>query len=273
MDIPKNGVIFFDSGIGGLTVLAECRARIPEEIFYYYGDNVHAPYGNLPKDTVQKFVFAAFKKMELLQPKAAVLACNTATALCVDCLRKKYAFPIIGAEPAIFAAAKQGGTVFVLTTRATYESARFQNLCKKTQQIYPNCRLFLQPCDALAGEIERNIQLKNWDVAPFLPTGNPDGVVLGCTHYIYVKEDIAQFYNAKIYDGNVGMANRLQSLLPKTDTFYAENPLNTSAFFDNIFFLGKCKWSNKRIYEQMFGTKTPPNGCRVVKNPKKLKKI
>ena len=255
MDIPKNGVFFFDSGIGGLTVLAQCRKRIPQEIFYYYGDNEHAPYGNLSENVVRSLVLDVFKQTEYLQPQAAVLACNTATAVCVDTLRRKYTFPIVGAEPAVVSAAKQGGTVFVLTTRATYESNRFQNLCRKTAETYPSSCLVLHPCDSLAGEIEKNIFSKTWDVTPFLPTGNPDAVVLGCTHYIYVKQQIAQFYNAKVYDGNTGMANRLQSLILKTTQNIPKTECNDSCFFDNIFFLGKCKWSNKHVYEQMFGIK------------------
>ena len=64
MKIPKGGVAFFDSGIGGLTVMAACRERIGKEIFYYYGDNAHAPYGNLTPKQIRRFVFSAFSSKE-----------------------------------------------------------------------------------------------------------------------------------------------------------------------------------------------------------------
>lgn len=81
MQIPQGGVAFFDSGIGGLTVLAKCKQRLPNEIFYYYGDNERAPYGNLPPDQIERYVFQAFDELQSLKIKAAVIACNTATAV------------------------------------------------------------------------------------------------------------------------------------------------------------------------------------------------
>jgi glutamate racemase len=270
MDIPKNGVFFFDSGIGGLTVLAECKKQMPSETFYYYGDNTRAPYGNLKEETIFRFVSSVFDAFSFLTPQAAVLACNTATAVCVERLRRQYSFPIVGAEPAIVSAAKGGGVSLVLTTRATYQSARFQSLCKNIEKAYPQCRLLLQPCDGLAGEIERRIFTPNWDVRPFLPTATPDSVVLGCTHYVYMKEQIAAHYKAKTYDGNEGMAKRLRYYIEKTPPKAIETTAFDACHYDGIYFLGESKWSNKCVYEQMFGVKTPQSGCRVVKYPKNL---
>ena len=156
MGIPKGGIAFFDSGIGGLTVLNECKKRLPWETFYYYGDNKRAPYGNLSAEKIKKYVARAFKRFQRLRVKAVVLACNTVTAVCVEELRMKYPFPIIGAEPAVLPAAKGGCETFVLTTRATYESKRFQALLKKAASLYPKTKISAFPCDGLAGEIEKN---------------------------------------------------------------------------------------------------------------------
>ena len=213
MRIEKGGVAFFDSGIGGLTVVNACRKWLPETLFYYYGDNRHAPYGNLPPEKIKKYVFQIFKRFEKMQVGAAVVACNTATAVCIEELRTKFSFPIIGAEPALMVGAKKGLNVAVLTTRATYESARLRQLCRKVESTYPNVRLRLFPCDGLAGEVEKHIFAKEYDYTSFLPKFSPDVVVLGCTHYVYIARQIEGFYQCPVVDGNEGIGRRLISIL------------------------------------------------------------
>lgn len=258
MDKIQGGVGFFDSGIGGLTVLAECKKHIHDQVFYYYGDNAHAPYGNLPERVIEKYVFSAFDTFAELKVESAVIACNTATAVCVEKLRKTYPFPIIGAEPALLPAVKEKGDVFVLTTRATYESLRFQNLCDRARKKYPLANVTAFPCDNLAGEIERNLFTPNYDYTPFLPKGNPTHVVLGCTHYIYLKSQIARFYNCKVIDGNEGIAKRLKYFL---DDISVKNrnsrPLSTTTLDSPansapVFFIGGQKNTNEHVFEQMF---------------------
>lgn len=218
MKIPVNGVSFFDSGIGGLTVMHACRARLPNEIFYYYGDNDHAPYGNLPTETLRSYVAEAFALFQNLQVKAVVLACNTVTACCVEDLRREYSFPIIGAEPAVLSAGKEGGKILALATVATCKSARFQKLCQNANEKYPNAEIIPMPCPCLAGEIEEKItRLQTSEFALPLPPERPDGVVLGCTHYIYIKKKIQAFYGCKTYDGNQAIAKRLETVL-KSET-------------------------------------------------------
>ncbi|MBQ9728756.1 MAG: glutamate racemase [Clostridia bacterium] len=246
MYIPEGGIAFFDSGIGGLTTLCECAKRIFGENFYYYGDNTHAPYGNLSYEIIRNYVFNAFDNIACFRPKAAVVACNTATAVCVEDLRKRYSFPIVGAEPAIFAAAKNGGLVYVLSTKATFESIRFRQLCRRVETFYPNCTLVPYACEGLAGEIESRLLDTEYDFTGSLPKGDPDSVVLGCTHYIFIKKQIEQFYACSCYDGNAGMAQRLRSFLPSD---FSENGTQNSP---SIFFLGNAKNTNQTIYEQMF---------------------
>lgn len=211
--IPLGGVAFFDSGVGGLTVLNACANRFSGEKFYYYGDNERAPYGNLPPTLIRRYTDEIFQSFSRLQVKGAVIACNTVTALCVDELRAKYSFPIIGAEPAVATAAKAGGEIFVLTTRATFNSPRFRALCANVAQNYPQARLTPYSCDGLAGGIEEHIADSFYDFTRFLPCGSPRAVVLGCTHYVYIKETIKNFYGCEVYDGNEGIARRLSTAL------------------------------------------------------------
>lgn len=244
MRIPKGGVGVFDSGIGGLTVLAACQKRLPDTLFYYYGDNARAPYGNLPEAKIRRYVRQAFRVFVKLRVRAVVIACNTVTAVCVEELRKKYPFPIIGAEPAVFPAAKLGGECYILSTRATHESARFRDLCQRAALRYPQAKLRPIACDGLAGEIERRLtsslldgkgadglvdltdgEAPCLDVRAWLQKGKPNVVVLGCTHYIYIRKQAESFYGCPVLDGNEGIAARLQSVCAAqsvTDTMPTE---------------------------------------------------
>ena len=190
MKIPKGGVAVFDSGIGGMTVFNACKKQLPNTLFYYYGDNRNAPYGNRSAKEIYRLTKKAFNKFKRLKVKAAVIACNTVTTTCIDKLRKKYSFPIIGTEPAVLSAAKKGGRVFVLTTKATFESDRFQKLCAYAREQYPQAEVMPFYCSGLAGEIERCLPCLNYDFTKWLPRGKPTIVVLGCTHYIYIEEVI-----------------------------------------------------------------------------------
>ncbi|MBQ8284639.1 MAG: glutamate racemase [Clostridia bacterium] len=253
MRISDAPIAFFDSGIGGLTVLAECVKRIKTGNFYYFGDNGNAPYGNLSVKRIEELVFAAFERFEKEGVKAAVLACNTATAVCAEKLRQKYTFPIVGAEPAVFLAAKEGGEVYVLSTRATFESERFCALIHRAGEKYPQANIRPFACEALAGAIENASELESFSVSSFLPNGTPQSVVLGCTHYIYVKEQIQTFYGCKTVDGNEGIAKRLASFLELPTTpahLYPEE-----AKKPQITFLGNSAKQNEQRFKQMFGLK------------------
>ncbi len=259
MKIPHGGVAFFDSGIGGLTVLDSCIKSLPNEIFYYYGDNARAPYGNLSEQTICDYVEEAFEEFCRLEVKAAVLACNTATAVCVEKLRQKYLFPIVGAEPALFPAARVGGEVLVLSTYATANSLRFARLKEKAIARFPSASFSCIASADLAEEIEKHVLEKDYSYARFLPTAAPSAVVLGCTHYAYAKEQIKECYRCPVFDGNEGIAKRLRFLLstlskgqnlPRNEN---ERPLVTTVQPPQIFYLGGTKTRNKHIFEQMFG--------------------
>ena len=290
MKIRKGGILFFDSGIGGLTVLQETLMCFSNQVFFYYGDNDHAPYGNLSALEIQRRVNAVFREMENYEITLAVLACNTATAICAEELRARYTYPIVGAEPAIVPAMKGGGEVLVLATKATCESTRFRLLCEKGQKEYPNAVLELFACEGLAGEIENSVEKGEWNISSYLPPKRPNSVVLGCTHYVYAKKEIEDFYGCSVWDGNAGIAKRVHSIMQskttqnhfyrdeqplKTPTFASEcartdfllkNGKNKQVFYENqakedcfideknnrIFFLGTQKNRNKHIFEQMF---------------------
>ncbi len=92
---------FFDSGIGGLTVLSEAIKRLPNHEYLYYADTLHAPYGPKPKEEVRGYVFEAIEFLVQQGAQIIVIACNTATSIAIEELRTKYSIPIIGMEPAV----------------------------------------------------------------------------------------------------------------------------------------------------------------------------
>lgn len=223
MGIPKGGIAFFDSGIGGLTVLSSYEqyiisvARAYKDVpLYYYGDNKRAPYGNLSEERIRRNVKRAFRVFCRLKVCAVVLACNTVTAVCAEELREKYSFPIIGAEPAVLPAAKHGGKIVILATNATCASKRFHSLCETARKKFPRTDIKIYPCEGLAGEIEAHIQDTEYDYSQFLPVGAPDSVVLGCTHYVYIKEKIQEYYGCDVYDGNEGIARRILTVFEES---------------------------------------------------------
>lgn len=262
MQVESGGIGFFDSGIGGLSVLDSCRKLLPDVPFYYLGDNARAPYGNLSPAKIREYTHEALSLFLRLRVRAVVLACNTVTAVCIEEMRSQFPFPIIGTEPAVLPAIRNGGNVGVLATRATQESARFLRLTKQAEAIEGAGRLIPLACPDLAGIIERNVTNAVFSYAPYLPKASLDGVVLGCTHYVFIKKQIGAFYNCPIYDGNEGVACRLKAIvknLPKPINGGLEGVVNTPFSVLSlgsqkapIFFLGGQNVYNKRIYEQMF---------------------
>ncbi len=260
----------FDSGIGGLTVLHECDRATSGCRYYYLGDNLHAPYGSKPKEEILRLVRSAMKKFERLGVDAVVLACNTATAVCADTVRGEFPFSVIGTEPAIRPAARVCKHALVLATPRTAESARLRALIKAN----PECDFTVFAAEGLAGAIEKKLTAgENFDLKAHLPSGNFDGIVLGCTHYVFLKEEIADFYRLPTFDGNAGVAHRLFDLLREkapdevkklgnvgmTDHRLGRITLNkcSQKFTDEtskntLIFLGLTKKCNKLTYKQTF---------------------
>lgn len=247
--VKKIGV--FDSGIGGLTVLSECLKRMPEVQFYYLGDNFNAPYGSKPRGEIMRLVFSAMHVFERLEVDAAVLACNTATAVCAEALREKFSFPIIGMEPALRPAARCCKNALVLCTPQTAKSSRLKKLIEENQA----CGFLVAPCPGLAFEIERaltNGERPNFSalVPPASEIGRLDGIVLGCTHYIFLKKELTDFYCVPAFDGNAGTAKRAEFIINKFEKIKIqgiERHFCPRDFCPPIF-LGEASNVNKKVY-------------------------
>ena len=218
----------FDSGVGGLKVLAAARRELPGENFIYIFDRNHAPYGNKSHRYVARRAEKVSKMLLSLNAKAVIVACNTATNVGIASLRKKFGVPFVGVEPPVKPAAldRCTGNVLVLTTALTAKQERFTELVKR----YDDGHIIVAPQPTLAYDIERNFaslsDLKDKIDALLRPYDdkNIESVVLGCTHYYFIADMIKEHYRGtvKLYDALGGVTKRLKSVLADNDLF-AEN--------------------------------------------------
>ncbi|TCS42091.1 glutamate racemase [Reinekea marinisedimentorum] len=195
---PMIGV--FDSGIGGLTVLAEIHQALPEAPLCYVADQKFAPYGNQPE------LFVSERSVRITQwliqqgCTLIVVACNTATAIAIRQLRGEFAVPIVGVEPGVKPAALRSLSqkIAILATDNTLASRRYQALL---EQFLPRVEVISQGCTGLAAAIERCSDelpaLLHEYCSPLIDNGI-DQIVLGCTHYPLVKDEIAQLCSPSV---------------------------------------------------------------------------
>ncbi len=229
---------FFDSGIGGLSVLREAVALLPNENYIYYADSDNAPYGIKTKEEVRQLTFNAVSSMVDQGIKALVVACNTATSAAVRDLRGVYGFPIIGMEPAVKPAvaknADGGKRVLVLATPLTLKEEKFQSLVTRFDSGHI---VDMLPAPKLVEFAERFI-FSGSEVDSYIKEILPEDIhmygtiVLGCTHFPLFRRALAGILPADvdIIDGNKGTVNHLHEILK------AENLLNPSAQKGHVVF-------------------------------------
>lgn len=215
----------FDSGVGGLSVLREIRARLPDESLLYVADSGHVPYGEKSAEFIRARSHAIAEFLLGQGAKALVLACNTATAAAVAELRERYPqLPIVGMEPAVkpAAAATRSGVVGVLATTGTLKSAKFAALLDRFAH---DVRVITQPCPGLVEQIEagqlsgpRTGELLWGWVEPLLAEGC-DTLILGCTHYPFIKPLLRELVGegVSLVDTGAAVARRLQQLLDQRE--------------------------------------------------------
>jgi len=250
---PNISVAVFDSGIGGLNLLKECSLNMPDVEFYYLADNYNVPYGTKSKEQIFSLVKSAIKCVEGVKPSAAVIACNTATANCIEELRSEFSFPIIGIQPAIKQAAEYGGRCLVLATPSTVKSPSFNDLLKRCER--GNATEFtVFPCSGLADYIEQNaFDYDEKSLSDALPDIKVDSVVLGCTHYVFIKNAVQCKYDCKIFDGIAGTVDRLVKILGMDDHIEGNsgNFDHQNKIRSNITFLGGDIAKNALVFSHL----------------------
>lgn len=232
----------FDSGVGGISVLRELVALMPQENYIYFGDSKNAPYGTKTLEEVQKLTMADAAYLRKQGIKALVVACNTATSAAIDLLRETYQdIPVIGIEPALKPAVQMGEhpRVLVMATPMTLREEKFHHLMK---QHRTEAEILSLPCPGLVEFVERG-ELDGAELEQFLKKlfcayqSDPvDGVVLGCTHYPLVKEMIqnALGENVKVFDGGAGTARETRRRLQEKNLLKSEGKKGNVKFENSL---------------------------------------
>ncbi len=212
----------FDSGVGGISVLRELVRELPEENFWFFGDSAHAPYGEKSTEEIRRLAVGIADRMIAGGVKAVVIACNTATSAAVRTIREIYGnqIPVIGIEPALKPAARMEhhGKILVMATPATLKLDKYHTL---SGSLAGEAEFLPVACEGLAARIEKG-NLDAADLKELLRSligdyaGKVDGVVLGCTHYPFIRRQIAEIVgDVPMFDGGAGTARELRRQLEK----------------------------------------------------------
>jgi glutamate racemase len=239
-DMKLRPIAVFDSGVGGISVLQHIHALLPNEQLLYVADSLHAPYGNKSPEEIQSRCINITDFLISQNAKAIVVACNTATAAAIDMMREQYALPIIGMEPAVKPAAEasRNGIIGVLATTGTLKSAQFAGLLESYGR---NVKVVTQACVGLVECVERGeleaentLQLVKNYCQPLLDEG-ADTIVLGCTHYPFVRPLIERVVGEHItlIDTGAAVAKQLQKRLAGLDLLSNSSVLASVKFWTN----------------------------------------
>lgn len=229
MDSMKDLPIgFCDSGLGGLSVLKKGLEILPNEKFIYYGDSLNAPYGVKPLSEVKKLTFDAIKFLINKGVKAVVIACNTATAVAIEDLRREYNdMIIIGIEPAVKPAIEnhKKGKIIIMATKLALTQKGYNENGRNHEG---NIEIIPMHCSKLVELVESG-KTKGKEVEDYfrhkfkdIDISDIETVVLGCTHYPFAREALRNVLGDKvnIIDGSEGTIKQLKRRLSQ------ENLLN-----------------------------------------------
>ncbi len=222
----RGPVLFLDSGIGGLPYLELARERLPRETFVYLADTANFPYGQKSRARVTAAVVESARRgIAALQPRAIVVACNTASVVALQSLRERFAVPFVGTVPAIkpAALATESGRVGLLATRRTVHARYLKGMIRS---FAAGCRVVLVPAPGVVDFVERR-----WFEAPpeerraiarraadTMRRHRVDVVVLACTHFLHLEPELRGVLGdgIRIVDSRDGVVRQLGRVLAET---------------------------------------------------------
>lgn len=221
--LPRPTVLVFDSGVGGLSVYQEVRQLLPDLHYIYTFDNVAFPYGEKSEEFIIARVLEIVGAIQQRHPLAIVIiACNTASTVSLPALRERFNFPVVGVVPAIKPAARltANGIVGLLATRGTVQRAYTHELIAR---FATDCKIELLGSSELVELAEAKLHGETIQLAalkrilhPWLSMREPpDTVVLGCTHFPLLAEELMQVLpeGTRLVDSGAAIARRAAWLI------------------------------------------------------------
>lgn len=242
MDKRNKPIGFFDSGVGGLSVLKESIKLMPNEDYIYFGDSKNAPYGVKKLDDVKELTYLAVEYLIGKGAKALVIACNTATSAAVAALRITYPdIPIVGIEPAIKPAVKlnREGAIIIMATPMTLSLKKFNNLVDKYKK---DTKIIPMPCAGLVEYIENGdingLEVKKYLEGKFRQYNKEKiaALVLGCTHYPFVSDTLKEIVgmDVPIIDGGMGTAKEIRRRIIEADLISTSKEIGQVEIYNSM---------------------------------------
>jgi glutamate racemase len=251
-------IAFFDSGVGGLTVLNKVKKLLPNENFLYYGDTLHMPYGEKTKEQLLQYSDNILKLFEKLDAKAVVMACNTTSSVIYEDIKNSYnfkLFPIVQSVAEILAKTNVD-RLGIFATRATIDSLAYQ---KEIAKYNKNMEVFGQFCPNWVHIVENNtieektsIDIIKKDLDKMLKN-NPQKIVLGCTHYPFLLDILSNFAPRDLFiDPSEIFAQKIKTELEKQDL------LNTQGQSFEKFYVSANPTAFQNSAKMFYEIKTTP---------------
>lgn len=257
-DIKEGLIAVFDSGMGGISVLKRLKELMPQEDYLFLGDSRHAPYGIKSAQEVTALTLRWTDYFLARKAKAIVIACNTATSAAIEEVRKRAPeLPVIGIEPAVKPAVLydyKGGKkqILVLATEGTLKGEKYRRLVAQYQNE-------AEIISIAAGEIVKYVESGKIEspqlyayleqlLGPYKETA--DRIVLGCTHFPFVKKAIDEVmeHRAVFFDGAMGTARQTERLLKQKD-WLKTTEKDGVIFFENSDPSGVHQKLSERLFQ------------------------
>lgn len=262
----------FDSGLGGISVLADLMAHFPDAHYIYYGDTANAPYGEKSPDAVSAWTLEAYRYLRAQGVQAMVIACNTATSAAVEQVRAISDIPVLGIEPAVKTAieANDGDPIALLATPMTIAGNKLKALLIR----FGHAADVLQcvPCPGLARLVEDNdfaaaTAYLHETIKPQLRARADGGywLVLGCTHYSLLYAPLQQVFGPmlRIFDGNTGLARHLASRLGVDVSTPTASAMPTVVYHFTAAAHSKTEQAQRLLCYARAGRKRPENAANA----------
>lgn len=249
----------FDSGIGGLTVASAVARAMPRESIVYFGDTIHLPYGDKSSTAIRAYSSRIFEFLKTKNCKAVVIACNTASAIAANAVKKMAGknIPVVNViDPTVNHVIQNfsSGKIGVIATKATVRSRAY---AKRIEKKNPELKVSMLATPLLVSMIEEgyfNNNISQTIIDSYLNKStlkNIDGLILGCTHFPLIKKEVDSFYknSVKVIDSTEIVAQHTKAVLAK------HNLLNHQGKASHHFFVSDLTASFHESTKMFFGKK------------------